>query len=514
MRDNQPVTQCEYDFDRDATLMSTTDPDSYINYANDAFITVSGFTLEELKGQAHNLVRHPDMPEEAFSDMWSTLKNGEPWSALVKNRRQNGDHYWVRANAIPITRRGDVQGYMSVRTKPDPQEVSEAESVYHTFRERKQGNLRFCRGLIIHTGMMRWRSLLITMPIRWRLRSAMIVAFMLSAIAVFSLPSTTAHGVFLMVSLGIILLICTLWLEIQIVRPSENLYRQALQVASGEIHQIELPNRVDEVGMTLRAINQLGLMFRWLVNDVNEQAITVLKSSESLRKGNDEISRQTEQAASNVEQTAATMNEINASVRSNSEAASEVNALSRNTRLAAEEGSKVMEGMMKRMDSIAESSQKIGNITSIIDGIAFQTNILALNAAVEAARAGEHGKGFAVVAGEVRHLAQRSADAAREIKELVEDSSNHVKAGGCFAGDAGKTMREIVKQVHNVTTLIAQISDASTEQASALHQVSKAVEELDKITHLNAQRVHEGTGASEHLYQQATRLAEAIAVFR
>ena len=154
MRNNEPVTQQEYVFDNDATLMSTTDPESYINYANDAFIDVSGFSLEEIKGQPHNLVRHPDMPKQAFADMWSTLKQGEPWTALVKNRRSNGDHYWVRANAIPVIRQGKVKGYMSVRTRPAAEEVTAAEEVYRQFREGQENGQSFHKGLIIRTGLM------------------------------------------------------------------------------------------------------------------------------------------------------------------------------------------------------------------------------------------------------------------------------------------------------------------------------------------------------------------------
>ena len=496
MRNNEPVTQQEYVFDNDATLMSTTDPDSYINYANDAFIDVSGFSLEEIKGQPHNLVRHPDMPKQAFADMWSTLKQGEPWTALVKNRRSNGDHYWVRANAIPVIRQGKGKGYMSVRTRPAAEEVTAAEEVYRQFREGQASGRRFHKGLIIRTGLMRWRSLFVSLAAAWGhdLTPGQLVSF-----ASF---------------MTLLLLFINIWLELQIVRPIERLYRQALQVASGEAHQVDQPNRVDEVGMTLRAISQLGLMFRWLVNDVSGQAMTVLKASESLRQGNDDLSRQTEQAAANVEQTAATMNELTATVKSNRETAAEVTALSQGTRDAARQGGQVMHQMIEMMTAIAESSRQIASITSIIDSIAFQTNILALNAAVEAARAGEQGKGFAVVAGEVRSLAQRSARAASEIKALIENSVTHVNSGSQLADDAGKTMKEIVEQVQNVTSLIAQISAATAEQATALSEASLAVEDLDKITHQNAQRVQEGAEATGRLNQQAIRLAEAISVFR
>ncbi|PKH25742.1 hypothetical protein CIG19_04245 [Enterobacterales bacterium CwR94] len=514
MRNNQPVSQHEYVFDHDATLMSTTDPSSHITYANDAFIEVSGFTPEEIKGQPHNLVRHPDMPEAAFADMWSTLKQGEPWSALVKNRRKNGDHYWVRANAIPVIRQGKVKGYMSVRTKPSAEEVAATEVLYRKFRQGQAKGQRFHKGLIVRTGIMRWRSMFKTLPLRWRLRSALMMTLPLSVLAAWACGMGLGQiGIFTGVMAALLFVIAS-WLELQIARPMERLCRQALQVASGESHQVEQMDRVDEVGMTLRAISQLGLMFRWLVNDVSGQAVMVLKASDTLRSGNDDLSRRTDQAAANVQQTAATMNEMTATVKSNTEMAAEVSSLSQVTRDAAEKGGQVMSGMIDMMSSIADSSKQIANITSIIDSIAFQTNILALNAAVEAARAGEQGKGFAVVAGEVRSLAQRSASAASEIKHLVETSVAQVQSGSQQADDAGKTMQEIVNRVQNVTSLIAQISAATEEQSTALSEVSLAVEDLDNITHQNAERVQEGAEASGRMNHQATRLVEAISVFR
>ena len=514
MRNNLPVTQQEYLFDDDATLMSTTDASSRITYANDAFIEVSGFTPEEINGQPHNMVRHPDMPPEAFADMWATLKKGEPWSALVKNRRKNGDHYWVRANAIPVVRNGQVQGYMSVRTKPGQQEVRETAALYQKFRDGKAKGVRFHKGLVVRTGLMRWRSLFKTQPLRWRIRSPLLLLLPLTTLGVWGLGlSATATGIFA-AGMALLLLLVSAWLESQISRPIERVYQQALGVATGDSQKVEQMDRVDEVGMTLRAIGQLGLMFRWLVGDVSGQAINVLSASDAIAQSNAELSRRTEQAAANVQQTAATMNEMTATVKNNTDTAAEVNTLSIGTSRSALQGGEAMQEMVKMMAEITDSSKKIASITSVIDGIAFQTNILALNAAVEAARAGEQGKGFAVVAGEVRNLAQRSAAAASEIKSLVESSATKVQSGTLQVNDTGKTMENIVSQVQNVTTLITRISEATAEQATALSEVSLAVEDLDHITHQNAARVEESAQASGRMNRQATRLVEAISVFR
>lgn len=514
MRNNLPVTQQEYAFSDNATLMSTTDTHGHITYANDAFIEVSGFSPDEINGQPHNLVRHPDMPAEAFADMWATLKQGEPWTALVKNRRKDGDHYWVRANAIPVVRDGTVQGYMSVRTKPSQQEIQATDQLYEDFRNGRAKGKRFHKGLLVRTGIMAWRSLFKTLPLRWRIRSALLALLPLTTLGVWALGMSYGTLAIFAAGMALLLLLASAWLEMQISRPIERVCQQALRVATGADHKVEQMDRVDEVGTTLRAIGQLGLMFRWLVDDVSGQAINVLSASDAIAQGNGELSRRTEQAAANVQQTAATMNELTATVKSNTQTAAEVKSLSISASGAAVKGGDAMNDMVQMMAEITDSSKKIASITSVIDGIAFQTNILALNAAVEAARAGEQGKGFAVVAGEVRSLAQRSAKAASEIKMLVESSADKVKSGTLHVNEAGKTIEGIVSQVQNVTSLISEISAATAEQATAIGEISLAVEDLDNITHQNAAKVEEGAQASGRMALQATRLVEAISVFR
>ena len=170
MRKNLPVTQQEYNFPEGATLMSTTDVDSRITYANSAFIATSGYTHDELMGQPHNLVRHPDMPEAAFADMWATLKEGKSWTALVKNRRKNGDHYWVRANATPMVRNGQLTGYVSVRTKPARAEIEQAEALYAQMREGRLTGRKIYQGLLVRTGLLApWSFVTQTMSVGWRL---------------------------------------------------------------------------------------------------------------------------------------------------------------------------------------------------------------------------------------------------------------------------------------------------------------------------------------------------------
>ncbi|MEG5546113.1 methyl-accepting chemotaxis protein [Enterobacter asburiae] len=498
------VTQNEYPLDDDTTLMSTTDVHSYITHANDTFVQVSGYQLDELTGQPHNMVRHPDMPKAAFADMWYTLQQGEPWSGIVKNRRKNGDHYWVRANAVPMVRRGQVTGYMSIRTKATADEIAAVEPLYRALNDGSCKK-RIHKGLVVGKG---WLGKLPAMPLRWRVRSVMAALFALLAATLIA----TSAGWMPLAAAALVMLLGTLLFEQQIVRPVENVARQALKVATGERNSVQHLNRSDELGLTLRAVGQLGLMCRWLINDVSSQVVSVRDGSDRLAQGNEDLNDRTRQTVANVQQTVATMNQMAASVQSNSETAAEVDKLSVAASSAATKGGNAMQTVVKTMDDIADSTQRIGSITSLINDIAFQTNILALNAAVEAARAGEQGKGFAVVAGEVRHLASRSASAANDIRKLIDASASKVQSGSEQVHAAGRTMDDIVEQVKNVTQLIAQISHATSEQATGLSELTRAVAELDSITQKNADLVEESAHISAMVKHRAGRLKDAVTV--
>ncbi len=514
MRQNLPVTQKGFDYDPRATLMSTTTLDSRITYANAAFIAVSGFDHDEIVGEPHNMVRHPDMPREAFADMWATLKAGRSWTALVKNRRKNGDHYWVRANATPMVRNGTVTGYMSVRTKPAAAEVEAAEALYRRFREGRAGGLRFHQGLVVRSGWRAWQSVFQRLSVGGRLGLGLLLP-MAASLGVLSLvapsPMVWLAGAAAVLGGGAL---ASWFLHRQIIRPLQQIAAQAQNVASGNRTENVNLDRVDDIGMIMRSVNQAGLNLRSLVDDVNVQVSGLGVVGEQIAQGNGDLSARTEQSASSLQQTAASMEQLTATVKQNASTSGEATRLARVASDAATEGGKVVGGVVTTMAGITQSSRKIADIIGVIDGIAFQTNILALNAAVEAARAGEQGRGFAVVAGEVRSLAQRSAEAAKEIKALIGVSVERVEAGSTQAEMAGQRMRDIVERVQRVSALISEITTASSEQAEGLSQIGQAVSMLDESTQQNTALVEQSAAAAESLRMQTLRLMEALAVYQ
>jgi aerotaxis receptor len=513
MRTNLPVSQNEYQFPASETLLSTTDLDSRITYANAAFIRTSGYEPEELMGQPHNMVRHPDMPIEAFADMWRSLKAGQSWRALVKNRRGDGDHYWVVANAAPMRRDGKITGYLSVRTKPERAEVQAAEKLYARFKEGRANGLAFDRGLVVRTGLLRWTSAAQLLPTAWRVRLPLAGVGMATsvALALSGLGGAELAGVGAAVAIS--LLLANWAIEADVTQPLRQILGAAQQVATGE-PAIDLKlNRSDDIGLLARSINQAGLNLHSLIADVLEQASGVQVASQQISAATNDLSSRTEQAASSLEQTAAAMEQQTASVKQNSDTAQQASELTRGATQVAERGGQAMANVEATMGLITASSRKIADIIQVIDGIAFQTNILALNAAVEAARAGDQGRGFAVVASEVRSLAGRSAAAAKEIKVLIDDSVNKVESGSRLVADAGQTMNEVVTQVKRVNELMNEITVASKEQSLGISQVGMAVAQLDQMTQQNAAMVEQSSAAATSMGDQAQRLVEAVTVF-
>jgi len=288
----------------------------------------------------------------------------------------------------------------------------------------------------------------------------------------------------------------------------------AEKVAAGDLGSRIDASAHDETGQLLKALKAMNESLVRIVGTVRASSDSIATGSAQIATGNQDLSQRTEEQASNLQQTAASMEELSGTVKTSADTARQANQLATAASSAAIKGGEVVGQVVATMQDIAESSKKIADIIGVIDGIAFQTNILALNAAVEAARAGEQGRGFAVVASEVRSLAQRSADAAKEIKTLIGTSVDKVEAGTRQVDEAGKSMDDIVTQVKRVSDLIGEISSAANEQTMGISQVGDAVTQLDQVTQQNAALVEESAAAAESLKHQAANLVQAVAVFK
>ncbi|MDR8398317.1 methyl-accepting chemotaxis protein [Paraburkholderia sp. USG1] len=515
MRHNQPVTQQEYDYPAGQMLVSATDLKGRIRYCNPAFVSISGYTKEELIGEPHNIIRHPDMPREAFADMWETIRAGRPWTALVKNRRKNGDHYWVRANVTPITGRGAVVGYLSVRVKPSRDEIREAEALYTKQREGRLRGYRLHRGEVVRTGAAGVLASLLRIPVATRVVIGYVatpVALAVAGVAAWQdvppMPFWIAFGVATACS-------AFAWWQTtgHLRTPLQQISGVSARMAAGDLTaQMTVAGR-DDLGNVLQALNQLQANLTAIVFDVRSQIDGMLATAREISDSNVDLARRTELQGASLEETASTMEELTTTVQANADASTRALELARDAHAAAAEGGSIAGQVERTMMGITEAARRIADITGVIDGIAFQTNILALNAAVEAARAGESGRSFAVVAGEVRTLAQRCAASAKEIRQVVEASVNEIAQGTELVARTTTQMRNIDEAVSRVSSIIVEVAHASGEQAEGIRQVNQAVSHLDGATQQNAVLVEQAAATAQRLVDQADVLDEAVRLF-
>ncbi len=516
MRLNQPITQREYDFPASDLLVSTTDTKGHITHCNPAFVEASGFTYKELVGQPHNLIRHPDMPPEAFKDMWATIGRGALWTGLVKNRRKDGDHYWVEANVTPIMNAGKPSGYLSVRIKPTRAQVAQAEALYQRMAQQRSGRKSFelQAGIVRPLGLLGLWAKLQRMPLTPRLALSLLGTVSLATVpALLGMSGPNA----LLAQMGLLLVgggAMVAWFHQRFSVAFIEANRFARDLAGCNLTSAVSLTYAEPMNSLMRAMLQIQINLRAVVGDVRSEIAGFTQSANEIAQGSQDLSGRTESQASSLEQTAASMEELSSTVRQTADTATQVSRESEQSTQVATAGGQAVQQVGDAMQAISQSSQKVSEIIAVIESIAFQTNILALNAAVEAARAGEQGRGFAVVAAELRALAQRSGDAAKEIRGLIGTSVTQVAAGTAQMGSAASTIREVISAAERVSTLVRQITSATHEQSVGIAQINEAITQLDNATQQNAALVEESAAAAAALTQSSETVARSVQVFR
>ncbi|HEY0942622.1 MAG TPA: methyl-accepting chemotaxis protein [Steroidobacter sp.] len=516
MRMNGPVTQAEYVLRDDDVIITHTDPTGRITYANPAFLHASQFSLEECLGEPQNIVRHPDMPREAFADLWATIQEGKSWTGLVKNRRKHGGFYWVRANITPISQNGRVSGYMSVRVAPTRREIERAERVYAAIRAGRARNVRVTEGRIVDLSPAgRLQRLITHLPLErgsWLVLGCLIALF--SSILAMNLAHSGMNAISVLALLGMGIAAANLYyVQRYVARPVKQLQAAASRLLSGDTRTRICSDAVQCVDSLAQLFEQLRVKLQGVLRDNLEAASAVRGHVTEVVSSSRIITNRTHEHAASLEETAASVEQITATVTRNTDGAQQAAKLAADSFDITARGRQIVSEVHATMGSILESSRQIGEIVGIIDGIAFQTNLLALNAAVEAARAGDQGRGFAVVAQEVRNLAQRSAASAKEIKDLIGASSETVARGGELASEAENSMRQVVEAVRRVADVIGDIQSASREQAEGIEQISHAITHMDTIAQRDAHAAEELLKTATDLKDQSEHMFTAISAF-
>ena len=516
MRKNLPVSGIEYPLAEGQAIVSKTDLKGRITYVNPYFIEVSGFSEEELLGAPHNLVRHPDMPPVAFHDLWSSLQSGQQWTGMVKNRRKNGDFYWVRASVTPILDGGRVTGYLSIRNKPAREQVKLAEQAYASIRAGNPQRLAIRQGQTVRAGLLgRLTNLSLRARAMTALGSLATMFLGMGAGGYCLLEGGVAQG---FGAAGLIGALAVLLLERSIAHsvgaPLEQATQAARAIAGGDLGNPILSERRDDMGNLLRSMEQMRLNLVAIIDDVHHSVDGIAVATREIALGNADLAQRTQRQASRLEETTDSMGQLAAAVQQNAGSAQEVSGLVVDATGTAQAGGVAVDKVRVTMEGIGVVGRRIEEIIGMIDAIAFQTNLLALNAAVEAAKAGEAGRGFAVVASEVRSLAQRSGHASKQIRNLLQDTIAQLEQGNRQVADASQTMRAIEAAVQQVNALMGDMAGASREQSLGIGEVNRTVVEMDANTQQNAAMVEQVAAAAGSLDEQAGRLMQAVSIFK
>jgi aerotaxis receptor len=421
----------------------------------------------------------------------------------------------VHASVTPVVDKGAVTGYLSVRVKPSRDAVRNAEALYAKLREGSAGPYQLRRGIVVRTGLIGRVQALAHLPVATRAAigyAAAPLALLATGVAAWQglppVPYWIAFGVTALFSV-----VSWQLLARHLGEPIQQMSAFATRMAAGDLTADLAIARHDDLGDVLQALNQLKANLAAIVYDVRSQIGGMLDAAHEISSGNIDLARRTELQAASLEETAATMEELTTTVQANADASVRALDLAKEAQAAAEVGGNIASQVEQTMAGIQDASKRIADITGVIDGIAFQTNILALNAAVEAARAGEAGRSFAVVAQEVRMLAQRCAASSKEIKAVVDASVTEIAQGTQLVARTTAQMRAIDEAVSRVSSIIVEVANASGEQAEGIRLVNQAVSHLDGTTQQNATLVEQAASTAQRLAEQADVLDEAVRLF-
>lgn len=521
MKNNQPVSQREVAVTTEQNILSTTDLKGSITYINSDFIQISGFKETELLGKNHNVVRHPDMPPAAFKSLWQSVKSGNPWMGIVKNRCKNGDHYWVDAFVMPIKDKGEIIEYQSVRYKPERQWVERAEPIYRELLKGKGFNPGISARLSLGQKLIA-ANILALLPV---------VVFLL-------LPALSGLQWLGLITTGLMSASLNTWL----IRPFGKLADKARSIYKNPEMCRIYTGRDDEIGQIELALKMQSSQINAIVGRINDTT----KNLAGLAGLNSETSSQArvgvEKQQTELTQVATAMTEMVASVKEISRSSSNAADHTVEGQKEVEQGNAVVTETIKAIDLLAEEVQQasevisnlsqksieIANVLEVIKGIAEQTNLLALNAAIEAARAGENGRGFAVVADEVRTLAGRTTESASEIEQMIETlqsggeqavrvmDKSRIKAQNTveMAGSAGLALQKISSLIDSITEMSLQIATASEEQNMVAEEINQSIVNIKQISETTSEGAERSVSATREMDGAINRLDNLVSQFR
>ena len=542
MRKNLPISDVETLVPEDQFIYSRTDLKGKITETNDAFCQISGFTREEMLGQPHNMVRHPEMPSAAFEDLWRDLKAGLPWRGILKNRRKDGGYYWVVANVSPVREQGQVVGYQSVRSRPLREEIDATEAAYDKI------NAGARKWVVSHGRGVRERSAIVASLLSMRAQMAFMGALVLLLSAVSALNLFFAHPALAGVTVvAIAVSVCYAlyfvgYFTRRIGRDLDAVNRWMMSVlSSGNLKQRLSISRSDQLGVLARQMDVFVSSVQATIQGMADTAKQVQHSTRDVEEGMRTVKQSAEHQNAATSSAAAAVEEVTVSIghvaehaRSTRDVAANAGEVSRLGAQRSDEACLTINSLastVKRsagqVEALGQRSAEISQIAGSIKEIADQTNLLALNAAIEAARAGEQGRGFAVVADEVRKLAERTARATEEIGSMIGliQSETHTAVAGMRSGaeqveegvdlvhSARQSLQRINEEMDGTIQRVNEISHASSEQREAMTQLARNVEQVASMTDQNVAVVNQAQAMVERLENSVDRMNKAVNQF-